>query len=66
MSKKKSQPAIPKKRLILYKGIPEKIALESPTPDKSKEELCLEIFCTFFVISRHINLDGLNKISVSK
>lgn len=66
MSKKKSQPAIPKKRLILYKGIPEKIALESPTPDKRKEEPCSEIFCTFIVISRHINLDGLNKISVSK
>jgi len=66
MSKKKSRPAIPKKRLTLCKGILAKIALGFPTPDKSKEEPCSEIFCNFFLILRHINLDGLNKISVSK
>lgn len=64
--KKKSQLVILKKRWNHFIDKLEKIVLECPTLEKNKGELCLEIFCNFYFIFRHINLDGLNKISVSK
>lgn len=66
MSSKKSPPAILKKRQTLSKDMAVKIVLESPTQSKNKEEQCLGISCNYFSYFRHLNLDGFNKISVSK
>jgi hypothetical protein len=57
---------IPKIKWIHFSNKQEKVVLVSPTQNKNKKELCLAIFCNFQIIFSHINLDGVNKISVSK
>jgi hypothetical protein len=47
-------------------GKQEEAASEWLIQGKNREEQCLEISCNIFYLYRHINLEGLNKVSASK
>lgn len=63
---RKNLQEIRKKRWTQFTGKLEKVVLECQIQNRNKGEQCLEIFCNYLLLPRHINLDGINKISVSK
>jgi hypothetical protein len=47
---RKNQQEIQRIKSIPFSNKLEKVALECPIPEKSKEEQCLEIFCNLFIL----------------